>query len=140
MNKHLDGKADKMRLDAKQFQAQSTDLARLMYWRNVKLKVGIIIIVLCVILYITIPLIITATAANKANESIKPAETSASTDGTANTKNKPVMNNNTTTGDTTNGVTTTGNTTTGDTTTNGNTLINNSAVNPNTVQGPPNPV
>jgi hypothetical protein len=50
-----------MKLKSKQFNQQATDLAKLMYWRNVKLKLAIAIIVIAILLYITVPLIINAT-------------------------------------------------------------------------------
>jgi hypothetical protein len=47
--------------NARDFSTKANELAKLMYWRNLKLKVIILLIVLAVLLYITIPLIITAT-------------------------------------------------------------------------------
>lgn len=63
--KGLDQKAGQMKDQSKQFAQQSTELARIMYWRNMKLKVAIVIIVLSVLLYIAVPLIISATATTK---------------------------------------------------------------------------
>lgn len=57
---NLDEKADKMKLQSKAFHGQAHELARIMYWRNMKLKIIIGLIILAVLLYIIVPLIIQA--------------------------------------------------------------------------------
>ncbi len=48
-----------MRNKAGEFNKGATSLARLMYWRNMKLKIIIIIIVVSILLYIIVPIVIT---------------------------------------------------------------------------------
>ncbi|CAD8082803.1 unnamed protein product [Paramecium sonneborni] len=57
---NLDEKAEQMRVQSKQFHQQSHELAKIMYWRNMKLKILIGLIVLAVLLYIIVPLAINA--------------------------------------------------------------------------------
>lgn len=46
-----------MRNQAHEFKNQSTDLAKIMYWRNLKLKIILGIIVLAAGAYIIVPII-----------------------------------------------------------------------------------
>nr|CAH69604.1 synaptobrevin 9-1 [Paramecium tetraurelia] len=57
---NLDEKAENLKNQSKQFQQQSHELAKIMYWRNMKLKILIGLIVLAVLLYIIVPLAINA--------------------------------------------------------------------------------
>lgn len=48
-----------MRMKAEQFHKSSTSLAKMMYWRNMKLKIIIAIIIIAILLYIIVPIIVT---------------------------------------------------------------------------------
>jgi len=87
------GKSENMKVLANQFQKDSTSLAKQMYWRNMRLKIIIGLIILAVILYIVVPIAIKYSG----NNSSDPASTanSSTTNSTSST--------NTTTSNSTNG-------------------------------------
>ncbi|KAG8458737.1 hypothetical protein KFE25_012935 [Diacronema lutheri] len=63
----LEDKTDALRTEAQTFQRQATDLKRVMLWRNLKLKLIILVIILCVVGYIVAPILHRmVTAANAA--------------------------------------------------------------------------
>eukprot|EP01017_Pseudomicrothorax_dubius_P036787 TRINITY_DN5301_c0_g1_i1.p1 TRINITY_DN5301_c0_g1~~TRINITY_DN5301_c0_g1_i1.p1 ORF type:complete len:131 (+),score=38.99 TRINITY_DN5301_c0_g1_i1:441-833(+) len=53
----LSQKTQKMNDMSRNFQKQSADLARIMYWRNMKLKIIIGVLVVGILLYIIIPIV-----------------------------------------------------------------------------------
>lgn len=53
----LEDKTDALRTEAQTFQRQATDLKRVMLWRNLKLKLIIIVIILCIVGYICAPIL-----------------------------------------------------------------------------------
>eukprot|EP00386_Alphamonas_edax_P003734 GDKI01011280.1.p1 GENE.GDKI01011280.1~~GDKI01011280.1.p1 ORF type:complete len:235 (-),score=49.91 GDKI01011280.1:28-732(-) len=54
----LEQKADGLRVNAQTFQRSAVDLRRMMWWRDFKMKLIMVAVVLAVILYITVPLIV----------------------------------------------------------------------------------
>lgn len=49
-----------MRKKAEHFHKDATSLARILYWRNMKLKIIIVILVIAILLYIIVPIAVTA--------------------------------------------------------------------------------
>ncbi|KAJ1639803.1 synaptobrevin-domain-containing protein [Pavlovales sp. CCMP2436] len=80
----LEDKTDALRTEAQTFQRQATDLKRVMLWRNLKLKLIIVVIVLCVVGYVTVPMIHKAVLASQAlSNKNKPASKPAASNTTA---------------------------------------------------------
>lgn len=50
-----------MNTNAQAFHKNSTSLAKIMAWRNMKVKIVIGIIMLCIIIYIFVPIIVQTT-------------------------------------------------------------------------------
>mmetsp|Transcript_12909 Transcript_12909/g.33629 ORF Transcript_12909/g.33629 Transcript_12909/m.33629 type:complete len:236 (-) Transcript_12909:262-969(-) len=63
----LEDKTDALRSEAQTFQRQAVDLKRVMWFRNVKLRLIIGMVILCIVGYIVTPIIIRAVAAANAD-------------------------------------------------------------------------
>ncbi len=76
----LEGKTSNMKDAANTFNKQSHDLERLMYWRNMKLKIIIALVIIAVLAYILIPIIAANVASGSSdNEETDTADNSAET-------------------------------------------------------------
>lgn len=59
----LEDKTDALRNEAQTFQRQAVDLKRTMWMRNVKLRLLLALVVLCIVGYVVVPIVIRAVAA-----------------------------------------------------------------------------
>ncbi|CEM33425.1 unnamed protein product [Vitrella brassicaformis CCMP3155] len=56
----LEQKTDNLRTSAQQFQRNAVDLRRMMWWRNIKVKIILALVILAIALYILLPIIMHA--------------------------------------------------------------------------------
>lgn len=61
----VEDKAENLRNNAMQFQRQSDDLRRILWWRNFKMKLIVALLVGCIVGYIVIPIIVNMIQASK---------------------------------------------------------------------------